>query len=202
MKETLKIALTGVMGSGKSSAAALLKEAGILVIDCDEINRQLLCRDHIGYQKVVAAFGDQVLASDQTLDAQALSDQIFCDPQKKQQLEAILHPLIQAEVLSQMDQCREPLIVVEVPLLFETHWEAMFDEIWVVCCQEATRLARLQEFRHISRTEAQRRLSHQMSQEDKCVRADVLLHNDGDIKDLKRQIEKQLERLLKGMISC
>ena len=143
-----------------------------------------------------------MLASDQTLDAQALSDQIFCDPQKKQQLEAILHPLIQAEVLSQMDQCREPLIVVEVPLLFETHWEAMFDEIWVVCCQEATRLVRLQEFRHISRTEAQRRLSHQMSQEDKCVRADVLLHNDGDIKDLKRQIEKQLERLLKGMISC
>ena len=56
MKETLKIALTGVMGAGKSSAAALLKEAGILVIDCDEINRQLLCRDHIGYQKVVAAF--------------------------------------------------------------------------------------------------------------------------------------------------
>lgn len=200
MKHPIKIALTGVMGAGKSKAAALLKAAGIAVIDCDEINRCLLNRGELGYQKVLALFGNRLLDANQNLNPQRLSDQIFHDAQKKRQLEAILHPLIQREVLRQIEQCQAALIVVEVPLLFEVHWEAMFDEVWVVCCDEATLLARLQTYRHVSHEEAQRRLSHQMTQEEKCAKADVILYNNGDEIALKRQIEEQLRRL--GGMRC
>lgn len=198
MKNTKKIALTGVMGAGKSQAAALCQAAGVPMIDCDEVNRQLLQRNAIGYQAVLAAFGDTLLDEQRNIDAQRLSEQIFCDVKKKAQLEAILHPLIQKEVESQIEQCREPLIIVEVPLLFETHWEVMFDEVWVVRCQEETLLERLQTYRHVSRREARRRLSHQLSQAEKCAKADVILDNDGSITALKQQIEAQLQRLRGG----
>lgn len=194
MKQTMKIALTGVMGAGKSSVAALLKEAGITVIDCDEINRDYLRPDALGYQKIVAAFGQGVLNEDRSLNSQALSDQIFTDPRQKQVLEAIMHPLIQDEVLRQMAECNDALVVAEVPLLFESHWETMFDEIWVVRCEEATLLERLQNQRHVSPREARRRLAHQLSQEEKCARAHVVFHNDGDYEALKNQVDAQLKR--------
>ncbi len=195
MKHSIKIALTGIMGAGKSSAAALIKEAGITVIDCDEVNRHLLKRDEIGYQRVLETFGEAVLSEDRSLNTQALSDLVFTDLDKKQQLEAIMHPLIQAAVIEQMDQCQEPLVVVEVPLLFESHWESLFDEIWVVRSDEEILLERLHNQRNVSRKEALRRLSNQLSQEEKCARADVVFHNNEDLKSLKSQIDIQLQRL-------
>ena len=201
MKETKKIALTGMMGAGKSSVIAILQELNIAFLNCDAINAQLLRKGEIGYQRILASFEEVLVDANQELDRQAISDMIFSDPQKKKRLEQILHPLIQAEIMHACEQTSKPLIVVEVPLLFEVHWEAYFDEIWVVVCEREILLERLQQGRHIQREEALRRLAAQMSEEEKCHRADVILHNDGDRKALREQVIKALMNAI-GELVC
>ena len=151
-KTMKKIGLTGVMGAGKSSVIAILKEKGITVLDCDAINAKLLEKGEEGYLKLIATFGNQLLDEHEELDKQLMSDLIFKDPLHKQQAEAILHPLIKAKI--------------EQELL----------------------LQRLMKYRHISQAEAKRRLAHQMSQEAKIAKADVVLYNNSNKENLERQI--------------
>lgn len=191
------IGLTGVMGAGKSSVIKILGQMQIKVLDCDKINADL-CRIHEqGYDEVVAAFGTCILNDMQEIDTQKLSNLIFQNPEKKAQLEGILHPLIKQEIRHEVALCHDEMLVVEVPLLFEVKWESFFDEVWVVGCKEAILLERLQTYRYISKEEAQIRLAHQMPQEEKLKRGDVVLMNDGDITNLQMQIEAHVARIAK-----
>jgi len=198
MKQTIRIGLTGVMGAGKSSVIEILQQLHITVLDCDEINRKLLKKQASGYQAIVAAFSAAVLDDQGNLDTKKMSDLIFSDAQKKAQAEAILHPLIQKEIKTYCDQCEEALVVVEVPLLFEVHWESFFHEVWVVSCEEELLLERLSRYRHIDRKEALRRMKHQLSAEEKGAKADVILYNNSDKKALQTQLEREIQRLRKG----
>lgn len=195
MTQTKKIALTGMMGAGKSSVIALLKQMGIEVLDCDEINRELIRKGARGYERIRERFGDDILDAQGNLDTKKMSALIFSDPHQKKCLEHILHPMIREEIIAHCEASEERIIVIEVPLLFEVHWESYFDEIWVVVCERETLLYRLETYRHIPKAEALRRLAHQMSEEEKCKGADVILHNDGDQEELRTQIVKELERL-------
>lgn len=195
MNTTKRIGLTGIMGAGKSSVIKILHTLNIPVLDCDAINRELIQKDERGYQAIVDAFGKSILKGNEELDAKKMSDVIFTSKQEKEKLEAILHPMIQEEIMKRCDACSEPLIVVEVPLLFEVHWETYFDEVWVVTCEQERLLQRLETYRHIPRAEALRRLAQQMGQEEKCAKADVVLHNDDDLAQLQSQIEVQIQRL-------
>lgn len=195
MKHTKRIGLTGIMGAGKSSVIDLLLEFGIPVLDCDKINKELIRKGAKGYEQIIATFGKTLCDVQGELDAKAMSEHIFSNPSEKKRLEGILHPMIKEEIIQRCDACEAACIVVEVPLLFEVHWEEYFDEIWVVTCEQDVLLQRLEQFRHISKKEALKRLSYQMPQEEKCARADVVLHNDQDKAYLKMQIAKQLKRL-------
>lgn len=188
--ETMKkIGLTGSMGAGKSSVIAILKEAGITVLDCDAINAKLLQKGEAGYCQLVTAFGTSLLNDEKEIDKQRMSTYIFQDVQKKTQAEAILHPLIKEEINRQLHMHeREALVVVEVPLLFEVHWEDFFDEVWVVSCDKSILLERLKKYRHIDQAEAKRRLAHQMPQEEKIAKADVVFYNNSNKENLQRQI--------------
>lgn len=184
-----KVGLTGVMGAGKSSVIAILKEQQIPVLDCDQINADLLQKGNKGYAQLVTAFSKAILNEQEELDKQKMSDLIFRNQEKKAQAEAILHPLIKEEIQQQLKQyTSQPLVVVEVPLLFEVHWEDYFDEIWVVASREDILLQRLSAFRHVEKEEALRRLVAQMPQQEKVARADVVFWNNGDIEELRRQI--------------
>lgn len=120
---------------------------------------------------------------------QRMSDLIFCDPEKKRQAEGILHPLIKKRIFEELAlHAKEAIVVVEVPLLFEVHWEDAFDEVWVVACDEELLLSRLKLYRHISKEEALRRLRLQLPQQEKIKRADVVFYNNSDSASLKRQI--------------
>lgn len=198
MKNTKKIGLTGVMGAGKSSVIHLLKKQQIAVLDCDEINRKLLEKGNLGYEAIVNAFSCAILNQDGFLDTEKMSDLIFNDKEKKRQAEALLHPLIQQEIKRYCEECEDHIVVVEVPLLFEVHWEAFFDEIWVVACDEKLLLERLSRYRKVERTEALRRMKHQLSQADKCAKADVVLNNNGSMDLLNQQLLKELKRILEG----
>lgn len=183
------IGLTGVMGAGKSSVIKILKQEGITVLDCDAINAKLLEKQEAGYLRLIEAFGECILNQQKEIDHKAMSDLIFSDSVKKKQAENILHPLIKERIHEELQRHKdEQLIVVEVPLLFEVHWENAFDEIWVVACDQDTLLDRLQKYRHVSKEEALRRLRTQITQEEKIARADVVFYNNGDIASLKRDI--------------
>lgn len=188
------------MGAGKSSAIAILKELGIPVIDCDLINEQLQQVHAEGYERIVNAFGKEILQSDETIDKQKLSQLIFHDKQKKEQLEGIMHPLIKQEITTWLSSLHAQVAVVEVPLLFEIRWEHDFDEVWVVSCTHEILLERLSRHRNISKQEACLRLSHQLSQAEKEAKADYILWNNADKEDLRIQIVKLLEK--KGVITC
>ena len=184
-----KIGLTGVMGAGKSSVIELLKEQEVIVLDCDKINADLLEKDAKGYNALVACFGTEILDENQRISKQKMSDVIFTNQEHKKQAEAILHPLIKEEIFYQIKQYQDQdIVVVEVPLLFEVHWESFFDEVWVVGCKEEILLERLQQFRHVSLEEAKRRLHAQMPQEEKIAKADVVFYNNSNKENLKRQI--------------
>lgn len=198
MKQTKKIGLTGVMGAGKSSVIALLKQQHIAVLDCDEINQRLLQKGNRGYMAIVDTFTEQLLDNDGNLDKQKLSDLIFSDPKKKQRAEKLLHPLIQQEIKTYCETCSDPLVFIEVPLLFEVRWEAYFDEVWVVACDQELLLERLAEYRKVERTEAFRRMKFQLSQEEKCAKADVILYNNDSMKMLNQQLLKELQRIMEG----
>lgn len=193
-KKIKVIALTGVMGAGKSSVIAILNQLHIPVIDCDKINEELQQRNEAGYQKIVSTFGPAILTSSKQINKAALGSLIFHDTEKKRQLEAIMHPLIQQRIRHIINQLEEPLVVVEVPLLFEIHWVSYFDEVWVVACEEEILLERLSTQRRVSKEEAKLRLSHQMSQTEKISKADKVLYNNGDREELKKQIVQILEK--------
>lgn len=193
-KKIKVIALTGVIGAGKSSVIAILNQLHIPVIDCDKINEELQQRNEAGYQKIVSTFGTAILTSSKQINKAVLGSLIFHDTEKKKQLEAIMHPLIQQRIRHIIKQLEEPLVVVEVPLLYEIHWENYFDEVWVVACEEEILLERLATQRRVSKEEAKLRLSHQMSQTEKITKADKVLYNNGDREELKKQIIQILEK--------
>lgn len=182
------VGLTGVIGAGKSSVITILNQLDIPVIDCDRLNEELQQPDEEGYRKIIAFFGNDILDSSHKIDKEKLASLIFHDEEKKTALEEIMHPLIKQRIIEIIKCLQSPLVVVEVPLLFEIHWEACFDEIWVVACQEDILLQRLSTQRNVTIEEAKLRLSHQMSQVDKIAKADKVIHNDSDRDDLKQQI--------------
>lgn len=183
------IGITGVMGAGKSSAIEILKEAKMTVLDCDRINDELLLPEHDGYCELVSHFGDQILNTMQEIDRKNMSNLIFSDPKRKLEAEAILHPLIKKEIIRQLkNHQHEAFVFVEVPLLYEIHWESFFDEVWVVASDEALLLERLMKYRNVCEAEAKRRLNTQMTQEEKVKKADVVLWNNSDKDHLKEQI--------------
>lgn len=187
-KTMKKIGITGVMGAGKSSVIDILKVRGMRVLDCDRINDDLLLPHHAGYEALTAQFGKSLLDEDGMINRRNMSDQIFSDPEKKRMAEAILHPLIKKEIQRQVENCKDPLVFIEVPLLYEVGWEAFFDEVWVVASDENLLLKRLAQQRHVEEQEAKRRLALQMSQQEKVEKADHVIWNNSDKEHLKQQI--------------
>lgn len=194
-KTMKKIGLTGVMGAGKSSVIEILKQKQIPVLDCDAINASLLEKGEEGYTQIIAYFGSGLLDDDGNINKQKMSHEIFKNPLNKTQAEKILHPLIQKRIMQILnDLKKERIVVVEVPLLFEVHWESFFDEVWVVACEEQVLLERLVKYRHVDKEEAKIRLSHQLSQDEKIKRGDVILWNNGNKNDLYQKICAILEK--------
>lgn len=184
-----KIGLTGVIGAGKSSVIQILKDHHITVLNCDEINAQLLQKGEAGYLALVELFHDSILDQTQNIDKRKMSDHIFSDPENKQVVEQVLHPLIKSSIDKEMDVHKdESMVVVEVPLLFEIGWETYFDETWVIACMEETIIQRLMQYRAMEEHDARRRMANQMQQEEKIKRADHVIKNDTDVNALREQV--------------
>jgi dephospho-CoA kinase len=183
-----RIGLTGGIGSGKSTAAALLAERGAHVIDADAIAREVVEIGSAGLTQVAQAFPG-VLAPDGSLDRPALAARVFGDQEQRTLLESITHPLIGAEVARRMELLPDDAVVVyDVPLLAETGARDRYDFVVVVEAPLELRLARLVD-RGLPEDQARARIATQATDEQRRAVADVVLDNGGDREALATEVD-------------
>ena len=190
---TYVVGLTGGIGSGKSAAADLFAERGILVVDTDAIAHALTAPGGAAMPAIRAEFGATVAAADGALDRAAMRAIVFADPAARQRLEAILHPMIrrESERLLAADAARSPYAILMVPLLIEAgSYRERVDRIAVVDCAEATQIARVMGRNGLAREEVQRILAAQATRAERLAVADDVIDNDGDLAALRPQIER------------
>ena len=184
------VGLTGGIGSGKSTVAAMLVARGAVVVDADLIARQVVAPGTPALEKLVERFGPEILRADGSLDRAALAERAFVTEESKHDLEAITHPAIGEEFLRQVAAAPEDGIVVhDVPLLVESTRGLQYDAVIVVEAPTVARLDRL-ERRGIPRADAERRMTMQASNEDRRAVATWVLDNSGDVAALEAQVEK------------
>ncbi len=194
--------LTGGIGSGKSTVAHLLEEYGIPVVSADELSRMVVAPGSRGLTDVVEAFGTEVLDDKGELDRKKMGQIVFKTPERRRQLEAILHPRIREryeQVLDALEKAGHPVMIYEVPLLFEKNLDQQ-DEMKAVILVTATadtRIARVKERDSLTTDEVLARMQAQMPEQEKRERADYIIHNDGDLDDLRREVEYVVSRFLR-----
>ena len=186
----LRIGLTGGIGSGKSTVAALLAQRGARVVDADRIAREVVEPGTPGLAAVVAEFGDGVLTADGALDRPALAAVVFGDPAARARLDAVVHPLVRSRAAELVEAAPPDAVVVQdVPLLVETGQAGSYDLVLVVETDLETRVARLGE-RGLAAEDARARIASQATDEQRRAVADVVLRNDGDRAALEAQVER------------
>ena len=186
------IAITGSMGSGKSMVSTMIQKR-YPVLDADQVNRDLIKMGNAGYRALSKKL-TLPLDSHQEINKSEFSKKIFSDPIYRDQVEAILHPLIMKAIQDWIKNQKNTLVFIEIPLLFEAGMEDHFEEIWCVVCDEEVALERLKAGRNISREEAKARLACQYSPVIKIQKSDVVLYNNGTIEQLQEQVDLYLER--------
>lgn len=195
---TLVIGLTGGIASGKSTISSILKAVGWPVIDADLIARQIVMPGSKGLEQIVNRFGSQMLNSDGTLDRKKLGKMVFDDPKKLSDLDKIEHPLIQEAINSQLDEFKKqhlPVVVLDVPLLFETGMDEECDLTVLAVVDQATQLKRLMKRDQISKMDAVKKISSQMSLKEKMQRADVIIDNNGTLEQTRSQVAELVDRV-------
>lgn len=188
------IGLTGGIASGKSTVSWILSEHGFAIVDADQIAWQLAMPGNPLWQAYYDRYGAMVLYDDRTLNRQAVADIVFHAPAEKQWMDSTAHPMIRAELqrsLAKLTAAGRERVFLDVPLLYEAGWENMTDEVWVVYVDEATQIQRLCRRSGCSEEEAIRRISVQMSMEEKKRRADVVLDNRGSLAELRQNLRRQ-----------
>jgi dephospho-CoA kinase len=184
----LKVALTGGIGSGKSTVSEILEELGAYVIDSDQLARDVIERGSPGYESVLASFGDEILV-DGEIDRNKLGSIVFKDPASRLKLESIIHPLVRdaAEKLAR-NLPAGSVVINQIPLLVETDGSKRFDYVITVSADEELRRSRLIE-RGMKDYEITHRLAAQVNDAARENVAHFVLRNNGSIDDLRRGVE-------------
>ncbi len=186
----LKIGLTGGIGSGKSAVSELFKRYAIPIIDADFIAHQLTKIGQPALDAIQQAFGEDVFEPNGKLNRARLRDIIFADTQKKQQLEAILHPLIYAAMQEHIDQLNTAYCIVSVPLLIENKKTDFVDRVLIVDCPETLQIARVKARDKLSEAQIQAIMAHQVSRTERLAHADDVIDNSKQARQLAEQVKK------------
>jgi dephospho-CoA kinase len=195
------VALTGGVASGKSTVARLLRELGAEVLDADQIAREVVAPGQPALSEITAAFGEEYLLPDRSLDRGKIGEIIFSDPEARAKLNAIVHPRVRARLREARERIArerpDTVLVMDIPLLFETtvsDYEGL--DVIVVYASPETQLARLMARDGLTREQAQTRLGAQMPLRDKLPRARWVVRNDGPPADTRAQVAKIWEEML------
>lgn len=197
----LIVGLTGGIGSGKSTAARFFSELDVPVIDADEIARDVANPGQPGLQAIIKHFGANVLTPQGVLDRAKLRTLAFSDTAQRLALEAILHPLIRHEIQSRLKVLDAPYCIVMIPLLLETQQQDLVQRILVVDCDEAEQIARVQQRSGLGEMEVRAIMSAQMPRQQRLMAAQDVIHNNGDLEQLRYQVITLHQRYLQLSIA-
>jgi len=186
----LVVALTGGIGSGKSTVSQRLAALGVPVIDADVLARELTAGGSDALAEIEREFGPDVLRGDGSLNRAALRRLAFADDACRKRLEAILHPRIRERMQTQAAALTGPYALLVIPLLFETGQAGLADRILVVDAPEAVQLERVQLRAGLAPEEIGRIMASQVSRTERLRRADDIIDNSGDIASLIRQTDE------------
>ncbi len=184
----LIIGLTGGIGSGKSAVSKLFAELGVPIIDADIVSRQLVEPGQPALQQICLAFSDEVLSANGALDRSKLRSIVFSKPDKRAQLEAILHPLIQQEMLHQASLLNSPYCIFAIPLLLEAGQTGLVDRILVIDAPEELRRQRIKQRDQLDDNQIDEIFTTQLQRQARLAQADDIIHNDSDLNQLRAQV--------------
>lgn len=187
------IGLTGGIGSGKSTVAALLRRRGVPVLDADEIVRELQRPGAEGLRRLVEALGPGILQPSGELDRAALGRLVFADDAVRRRVEAILHPLVRERMAAEQaaaEAAGAGVVVLDIPLLFETRDPLAFDATVVVYAPPEVQRQRLVELRGMAAADAEARIRAQLPMAEKRRLATYVVDNTGSLEDLEREVDR------------
>jgi len=189
----LVIGLVGGIGSGKSVATAMLAELGAEIINADLVGHEVYEPGKPGFDAIVAEFGSDVVGPDERIDRKRLGALVFADSTRLARLNAIVHPLIRAEIERRVQQARGKgearAVVVEAAILLEAGWRSLVDQVWVISARREDVLARLAAQRGMGVDETDARMAKQMTDAERRAAADVVIENSGSLDELRVRLE-------------
>lgn len=189
----LSIALTGGIGSGKSLAGEFFQELGAVVIDSDQLAREVIERGTEGFDEVLSRFGDEILNGGE-IDRSKLAEIVFKDESARRDLEEIIHPKVREAALKIVARVPSDGVVInQIPLLFETKGAGRFDFVITVSADLEVRKARLNE-RGLKSYEIERRISAQATDSQRESIANFIIRNNGSVEELERAVAELWER--------
>ena len=190
----LLVALTGGIGSGKTMVGEIFAELGALVVDSDQLAREVVERGSKGFDLIVTEFGDEILKNGD-LDRAALASLIFKDPKKRAKLEEITHPLIRQSFAKIVNSAgSDSIIINQIPLLVESKHDYKFDHVITISASEKIRTERLLK-RGLTLTQIEQRMKAQATDAQREVISDTVIVNDKSEQELLAQVEKVWESL-------
>jgi dephospho-CoA kinase len=193
---TWRMGLTGGIGSGKSTVAGMLARLGAAVIDADAISRSLTAPGGRAMEAIRRQFGEHMMAPDGAMNRQAMRERVFSDPQARQQLEAIIHPLVGQITHEQAQaavQAGRRCLVHDVPLLVESgaRWRMQLDRVWVIDCEPATQRERVVARSALPPDEVDRIMAQQATRAQRLACADLVIFNQGlSLEQLDTQVRE------------
>ncbi len=190
-----RIGLTGGIASGKSTIANYIREhKKILVLDADDLSKELIKPNTIGYKKIVNYFGNHIIdqnSSEKIINRKLLKNIIFENDIDRRWIEKLLHPLIKEKMIEKCSQCKNnQIILLVIPLLFEAKFEDICTEIWLVKCPKIIQITRLMKRDKISKKEASKIINLQMQYGEKTKFADFILDNSNNLDEWINKIKK------------
>jgi dephospho-CoA kinase len=196
----LKVGLTGGIASGKSTVSRIFASFGAKVLDADEVAREVLLPGQPAWTKLRRAFGQEFFHSDGTVKRKQLRKLVFADPEKRSQLNAIVHPEVMKEINRRSEilssSVQTGVLLVDVPLLLEVGVANRFDKVVVVYVSKSVQINRLQQRDGISEEEAKQSLKAQMALSKKVEQADYVIDNSGTLEETQAQVQRVWQELL------
>jgi dephospho-CoA kinase len=194
MKRVRLIGLTGGIGSGKSTVAAMLAERGAVVIDADRVAHEIYEPGSSGYERVVERFGPSILDEQGRVDRPKLGGVVFNDPAALQDLNRIIHPLVRTEIARRLLEITrddpDAVVVIEAALMTETGWTGGAAEVWTVIAHPEVVVGRLVRQRGMDEPSVRLRLAAQASNEQRRRGATRVIENNGDFEHLEAQVDR------------
>jgi dephospho-CoA kinase len=186
----LRIGLTGGIGSGKSTVAALLTIRGVPIIDTDEIAHRLTEPGKLVFDEIIRLFGQDILDATRRIDRNKLRERVFENTDERQRLEAILHPRIREVVREKLDVLHAPYCILVVPLLIESGFIDLVDRVLVVDASEGMQIQRTAARSGLTEPEVRKIMAAQVNRAQRLQRADDVIDNNGDRKHLEKEVER------------